>query len=226
MSSRPLQSPHRVEFLSDGVFAIALTLLTIDVVAATKITEPGQSLFDHLIHEWPAIIAYPIGFTTLLVIWVNHHRIFQFVERVDTGLLWLNGAILLLVAGTPIPTALLAAHVPGPQEALPVALYLSTFVLIPALFFLMWVYAEWRGLLSPAHDPVGYRGMKWIYLWVALWDALALVLGYFGTIFSLVLLFASFAAIASPGVASRAAARLRERMAGPTAPGIEERRNR
>ena len=229
VSSPPVKSPHRVEFLSDGVFAIALTLLTIDVVAATKISEGGQSLFDHLIHEWSAIIAYPIGFTTLLVIWVNHYRLFQFVERVDTGLLWLNGAILLLVAGTPIPTALLAAHVPGPDSALPVALYLSTFVLIPALFFVMWVYAEWRGLLSPARDPTGYRGMKWIYLWVALWDALALVLGYFGPVFSLVLVFASFAAIAAPGAASRGAARLLARMGrgGPAdTPSIDERRTR
>ncbi|MCC6735472.1 MAG: DUF1211 domain-containing protein [Bauldia sp.] len=224
MSSRPEQSPHRVEFLSDGVFAIALTLLTIDVVAATKMTEPGQSLFDHLIHEWPAIIAYPIGFTTLLVIWVNHHRIFQFVARVDTGLLWINGLILLLVAGTPIPTALLAEHVPGPEEALPVALYLSTFVLIPALFFIMWVYAEWRGLLSPAHDPLGFRGMKWIYLGVAIWDGVALVLGYFGSVLSLVLLFASFAAIASPGSASRVVERLRLRRSGTAAPRLDESR--
>ncbi|MGV8841487.1 MAG: TMEM175 family protein [Bauldia sp.] len=220
MSSRPEQSPYRVEFLSDGVFAIALTLLTIDVVAATKVSEPGQSLFDHLIHEWPAIIAYPIGFTTLLVIWVNHHRIFQFVTRVDTGLLWINGLILLLVAGTPIPTALLAEHVPGPEEALPVALYLSTFVLIPALFFLLWVYAERRGLLSPAHDPAGFRGMKWIYFGVALWDAVALLLGYFGSVFSLVLLLASFAAIAFPGSASRAFVRLHGRRNG--APRLDE----
>lgn len=207
MTSRPRHSTHRVEFLSDGVFAIALTLLTIDVVAATKVSEPGQSLIDHLIHEWPAIIAYPIGFTTLLVIWVNHHRIFQFVERVDTGLLWINGAILLLVAGTPIPTALLAAHVPGPEEAIPVALYLSTFVLLPALFWLMWIYADRRGLLVPDYDPIGFRGMSRIYLWVTLWDALALVLGYFGTWLSVLLLFVSFAAIASPGAASRAMAR-------------------
>jgi uncharacterized membrane protein len=211
LSARP---PHRVEFLSDGVFAIALTLLTIDVVAATKGIEAGQSLVDHLLHEWSAIIAYPIGFTTLLVIWVNHHRIFHFVDRVDTGLLWLNGLVLLLVAGTPIPTALLADHFLGPEEALPVALYLSTFVLIPSLFWLMWIYAERRGLLSPEHDPAGYPGMKWIYLWVALWAGLALVIGYFGSVFSLILLFASFAAIASPASASRVVARLRARRAG------------
>lgn len=211
VQSNTIKPPHRVEFLSDGVFAIALTLLTIDVVAATKISDPGQTLIDHLIHEWPAIIAYPIGFTTLLVIWVSHHRIFQFVERVDTGLLWINGAILLLVAGTPIPTALLAAHVPGPEEAIPVALYLSTFVLLPALFWLMWIYADRRGLLSPAFDPVGFRGMSRIYLWVTLWDLVALVLGYLGTWLSILLLFVSFAAIASPGVASRAVARFVER---------------
>lgn len=214
MKSRPVHTTQRVEFLSDGVFAIALTLLTIDVVAATKISEPGLALIDHLFHEWPAIIAYPIGFTTLLVIWVNHHRIFQFVDRVDTGLLWINGAILLLVAGTPIPTALLAEHVPGPEEALPVALYLSTFVLLPALFWLLWVYAEKRRLVSPDYDPVGFRGMKWIYLWVAIFDSIALILGYFASWASLILLLVSFAAIASPGAASRAAAKVLAKWTG------------
>ncbi|MGD9739638.1 MAG: TMEM175 family protein [Bauldia sp.] len=214
MKSKPVHTTQRVEFLSDGVFAIALTLLTIDVVAATKVSEPGTTLVDHLIHEWQAIIAYPIGFTTLLVIWVNHHRIFQFVDRVDTGLLWINGLILLLVAGTPIPTALLAEHVPGPEETLPVALYLSTFVLLPALFWLLWVYAEKRALLSPDYDPAGFRGMKWIYLFVAVFDSVALLLGYFASWVSLILLLVSFAAIASPGWASRQAARVLARWTG------------
>ena len=72
----PLQDKARLEALSDGVFAIALWLLIIDVVATGKALGPGVPLERHLAHEWPTFVAYLVGFLTILVCWINHHRVF------------------------------------------------------------------------------------------------------------------------------------------------------
>lgn len=104
-------SPARVEALSDGVFAVALTLLTFDLVAASKMGEGEHGIFRHLLGHWPTLMAYLVGFLTILVCWINHRCVFAFVRRVDSGLLWVNGLQLALVAAVPLPTAILAEHV-------------------------------------------------------------------------------------------------------------------
>lgn len=98
----------RVEAFSDGVFAIAITLLVIEIRPPD--VEPGGTLASALQHEWPSYVAYLVSFLVIGVMWLNHHRIFVQVSGVDGPLLLLNLHLLLWTALIPFPTAVLAEH--------------------------------------------------------------------------------------------------------------------
>lgn len=95
----------RVEAFSDGVFAVAITLLVLNLVVPPH--RPG-GLFHSLVELWPAYVAYLASFLFVGVSWVNHHSAFKRLRSVDRGLCWVNLGILLTVVPTPFPTAVLA----------------------------------------------------------------------------------------------------------------------
>jgi len=97
---------RRVEAFSDGVFAIAITLLVLDLHVPDF--EPGRLLHD-LGHLWGAYIAYVSSFLYIGVIWLNHHNAFTRIHRIDWGLQWANLGLLFMTALLPFPTAVLSA---------------------------------------------------------------------------------------------------------------------
>jgi len=138
----------RVEAFSDGVFAIAVTLLVLDL----KVPKPGDlggaSLLSALARQWPSFLAYLTSFATILVMWVNHHKMFSHIRRTDDRFLFLNGLLLLFVTFVPFPTALLAAYLGHPGEHTATAAYCGTFVLVSIAFNAFWEVATGRGLLK------------------------------------------------------------------------------
>jgi uncharacterized membrane protein len=99
-----LSDSTRVEAFSDGVLAIVITLLVLNLRAPY---ERGQMLHQ-LLHQWPAYLAYLASFGYVGVIWVNHHQLFTRIAAVDPGLLWRNLALLLATSVLPFPTAVLS----------------------------------------------------------------------------------------------------------------------
>jgi uncharacterized membrane protein len=99
-----LYESTRVEAFSDGVLAIAITLLVLDLSSRST---PGHVLGD-LLRQWPAYLAYLASFGFIGVIWVNHHQLFTRIGAVDAGLLWRNLVLLLAVSVLPFPTAVLS----------------------------------------------------------------------------------------------------------------------
>lgn len=95
----------RVEAFSDGVLAIVITLLVLDLRAPEK---PGAML-DELLQQWPVYTAYLASFGYVGVIWINHHQLFTRIGAVDSGLLWRNLALLLTTSVLPFPTAVLGS---------------------------------------------------------------------------------------------------------------------
>src|SRR5690348_9185280 len=81
----------RVEALSDGIIAIAATLLVLEL----HVPEPGDDVWAALAHQLPSLAAYAVSFLTILILWVNHYALFHAVARVDRTLLFLNGLLLL-----------------------------------------------------------------------------------------------------------------------------------
>jgi uncharacterized membrane protein len=98
---------NRAEAFSDGVFAVAATVLVF-AIAAPDVR--GGLLSNALLAEWPSYAAFAISFLTIVVIWVNHHVVFDSMDRIDRPLLFLNALLLLTVAVIPFPTGVLARY--------------------------------------------------------------------------------------------------------------------
>jgi uncharacterized membrane protein len=138
----------RVEAFSDGVFAIAITLLVLEVRAP----DAGEGdLAGELAELWPSYSAYVVSFAVIGIIWVNHHEIFERIVAVDRPLLFLNLLMLLTVAFLPFPTALLGEYIrEGDNAHVAAAVYSANMTAIGLSFFAMWTYlARVPALLSP-----------------------------------------------------------------------------
>jgi TMEM175 potassium channel family protein len=130
-------STSRLEAFSDGVFAIACTLLILNVTVA------GPQLSQELFRIWPSYVAYAISFVTIGIMWVNHHTVMSLVSHVDRLFLMLHVLFLMLVAFVPFPTRLLAEYIIKPEGAEAAALaYGVTLTLTAILFNAIWRYAS------------------------------------------------------------------------------------
>ncbi len=128
----------RTEAFSDGVFAIAITLLIIEV--RVPHAKAGELAAD-LASQWPSYAAYVVSFAIIGIIWVNHHDIFERIVTVDRPLLFLNLLLLLTVAFLPFPTALLGDYIrEGDNAHIAAAIYGANMTLIGLAFIAMWTY--------------------------------------------------------------------------------------
>jgi uncharacterized membrane protein len=178
---------ERLETFSDGVFAIAATLLILEVHRA------GGSVAHGLVHAWPSYVAYAISFLTIGIIWVNHHTVMQQIDRIDRTFLFINVVFLMIVAFSPYPTRVLAETLRDGSKAAAFA-YGLTFTLMAISYGTMWFYAALgRRLIAADADQRVVSGISrsfgpgWIiygvatlsslisaYLAVALYGAIAL----------------------------------------------------
>src|SRR5919201_3681938 len=143
----------RAEAFSDGVFAIAITLLIL-AVGIDQALAKGD-LKHQLLHLWPAYIAYAVSFLTIGIMWVNHHAVFRHFARVDRPLLLLNILLLMCVSFTPFPTRVVADHVHGGADRKAAAvLYGGTMTLTAICFFAVWIYGS-RRRFRPGAGPPG-----------------------------------------------------------------------
>jgi uncharacterized membrane protein len=147
---------QRVEAFSDGVFAIAITLLVLELRAPSAGSSPLASL---LIRQWPSYVAFLVSFAFIGIMWINHHRLFTHIRRSDDALLVLNLLLLLGVVAVPFPTAVLAANLGQPGERTATLLFNGTYVLIAIAFNVLWRYASssTRRLLGPEVDAMAVK---------------------------------------------------------------------
>ncbi len=146
----------RLEAFSDGVFAIAITLLILEIHVPTVEQVEGQdSLWRALLDLWPSYFGYLISFLVIGIMWINHHNIFKFFAAVDHWLLAINLALLLCISFIPFPTALLAEHITHPDERTATVLYAVVFLITALVFNALWRYPTRRAtwLLEPDADP-------------------------------------------------------------------------
>ncbi|WP_306323944.1 MULTISPECIES: TMEM175 family protein [unclassified Streptomyces] len=161
MKEQESSDSGRLEAFSDGVFAIAITLLILEVKVPH--VEHGESLWSALGHQWPSYAAYVVSFLVIGIIWVNHHQVFSHVVRVDRTLLFLNLLVLMIVAALPWPTALLAEYLREGDDAAhtAAAVYSLTMVAMSLAFQALWWHLTRSGrLLHPRVDPVGARATR------------------------------------------------------------------
>jgi uncharacterized membrane protein len=143
----------RIEAFSDGVFAIAITLLILEI----KVPAPsGGNLAVQLLRQWPSYLSFLISFAFIGIMWINHHRLFTHIRRGDDLLLIFNLLLLLGVTIVPFPTSVLAAHLGQPGQRTAALLYNLTYLFIALCFNLLWRYASSprRHLLAADVDKI------------------------------------------------------------------------
>jgi uncharacterized membrane protein len=129
----------RLETFSDGVFAIAATLLVLEFSAGGA---SGPRLGHELLHLWPSYLAYVTSFLTIGIIWINHHYCVQTIARCDRTFLFLNLLLLLTVGFLPFPTKLVAQYLQQPGEQAAAYAYAATFVVMSIVYNSWWRYAS------------------------------------------------------------------------------------
>lgn len=135
----------RILALSDGVFAIAITLLILEI--AVPATTTNAELPSALLRLWPRYLAYVVSFVVIARFWMTHRLAFRLIARDDGVLVWLNLLMLMLVAFLPFPTAVVGAHAGLPAAAV---LYATSVILASIASAAYWWYASGRGnLLRP-----------------------------------------------------------------------------
>lgn len=181
--------PGRLEAFSDGVFAIAITLLVIEI----KVPQPNEvhaagGLWPALWHLWPSYLAYLISFVTIGIMWANHHAISHYVRRVDRRYVLVTIALLMAIGFIPFTTAVLAEHLPHPEERTAATVFYGAWYVVTAVIFnLLWaagirggellgrdIHAAGLSTISKRYrwGPVGY-GVSVVLALVNVWLALA-----------------------------------------------------
>ena len=141
-------SSRRAESFSDGVFAVAITVLVFNLLPIADKTASFLSVTGHggqpgLAHYWPAYLAYVLSFLTIGIMWLNHHTLFGHVSRIDRPLLVLNLLLLMGVVAIPFPTALVAEHLTGPHSSggsVAAVLYGIVMIVISVFYNAIWEY--------------------------------------------------------------------------------------
>jgi uncharacterized membrane protein len=137
----------RIEAFSDGVFAVAITLLILTIRVPT-----GGNIPLFVLHQWPFFLAYLVSFLSILVMWANHHGLFNLVARTDRGLIIVNGLLLMVITFFDYPTAVVGAALSERNYGqFAVMLYTGTLVVMAFAFHIFWGYISRHPQLLDRH---------------------------------------------------------------------------
>jgi uncharacterized membrane protein len=185
----------RLEAFSDGVFAVAITLLVLNIKIPGIDVPAGQlpndtQLWSTLLNEWPMLAAYTTSFATIGVMWINHHRLYTHIKRTNTMLMLLNLLLLLIIVFVPVPTALVAEYLVHPDQHAAALLYSGTMIILAICFNLLWRYASYHNrLIAKNADERAVNAITKQYWFGPVVYLLAFILALFSTPASLTLNF-------------------------------------
>src|SRR5215212_10129506 len=180
----------RLEAFSDGVIAIAITLLVLEI-RVPEGTESVDALWAALRDLWPAYLGYLISFATIGIMWANHHTIFRLITRTSHYLILTNLLFLLCLAFLPAPTALLTHTLAHPDERVGIIVYSGAFLVTALAYNLLWSYAAAHTRdLMPDAPPQAVQSITSRFRLGPPAYALAFALAFINTTASLIVLAA------------------------------------
>jgi uncharacterized membrane protein len=191
----------RTEAFSDGVIAIAITLLAFNLhVPTAEEAEAAGGLLRALAGNWTSYLAFFTSFMIILIIWVNHHRLFKLIRRTDHNLLIINGLLLMGITLLPFATILVADYLTRPEASSAIAVYTALSLILALMFQVFWRYAAHKRRLIGAN--VTDEAIRAVYrqFWIGpAGYTLALVLSLFNAYlgFGVILLLAIWFALPS-----------------------------
>jgi uncharacterized membrane protein len=131
---------NRVEALSDGIFAIAMTLLVLGLTIPDATNADSDTLSRLLADDWPKFLSFVKSFLLLAVFWMIHHKDFHSIKRVDEGFVWINFFALMFVVLIPFSTSL-EGHFP--DNTLATLIFNTNMLAVGVIYYLLWHYATW-----------------------------------------------------------------------------------
>jgi len=181
-----LNETARIEAFSDGVFAIAITLLILEIRVPHELPE-GVTLWEFVASQTPLFAAFFAGFATIGIMWINHHRMFNLIEHSDSWLKIFNLLLLLGVTFLNYPTALLGDFLGTSNATTAMVIYAATTVAISIFFNLLWRHAVRANLIGEQYDPQIAKTISRGYLFGPLLYTVALVFAFINVYVSLVI---------------------------------------
>jgi uncharacterized membrane protein len=190
-----LKETHRLELFSDGVFAIAITLLVLELIQKLH-PENETDLLRYYLHHWEPFLAFLIGFLTILVCWINHHHVFTYIHKMDSMLPWVNGFVLLMISFTPFPTAILAEYL-GKAGAQAMAIFGFNYFMIAIASYCVCAY-PYRKHLVDSESRELFHCIKLTYAYSILYTFIAFLVCFISIPVAIVLYLVLFFAFAFP----------------------------
>ena len=181
-SRSPNVATGRLEAFSDAVFAIAITLLALNLQVPELTPVTPDALVADLAAKWPTYLSFLLSFVTLLIAWVYHHRLLEAAKHAGTGLLFLNGILLLIVSSVPFPTALLGAYLTTPAASVVSAIYAGYIGVLNFTYNVLWWVvvrqqrsAHRKGWRPPTSMILSYLGFPCyvVAVGIAFWSPVA-----------------------------------------------------
>ena len=185
----------RLEAFSDGVFAIAITLLVLELISMLH-PQNGETLLDFCLHHWEPFAAFLIGFLTILVCWINHKHVFDYIKKTDSNLPWVNGFVLFMITFTPFPTAILAEYL-GKESRFALAIFGFNYIMISLASYWICAYPYKRHLIDN-DDREFFLCIKKTYGYSILYTILAFLVCFISIPLAIVLYMLLFYVFAFP----------------------------
>jgi uncharacterized membrane protein len=159
-------STSRLEAFSDGVFAIAITLLIIDIKIPSEEDLKHQTLFWYIWHQWPKYFAYILSFVIVGIYWANHHYLFKFFKKTDHIFNMLNVLFLMTIAFLPYPSGILGEYIITPEHSKYAVNFYAFSIWLPAFSWLiMWLYAKNKKRIIDHRLTENFlKSMTWQYI--------------------------------------------------------------
>lgn len=187
------KATSRLEFFSDGVFAIAITLLVLELIQILHL-QNGEGLLKSILHHWEPFLAFFMGFSTILVCWINHNHVFEYIKKTDSKLPWVNGLVLLLITFTPFPTAVLAEYLEK-EGKFALAIFGFNYFMMAIASYWLCAYSYKKSLIDDHHRAF-FHCIKLTYAYSIVYTFLAFLVCFISiplAIFLYLLLFYVFA---------------------------------
>jgi uncharacterized membrane protein len=194
-SENRIKETTRIEAFSDAVFAIAITLLVLELIQILH-TQSDDGLLKTCLHHWQSFLAFLIGFVTILVCWINHHVAFEYIKKVDTKFMWVNGFLLFVVTLTPFPTAILAEYLEK-ESGLALAIFGFNYILIAIAADGICTYAYNHHLIEEEQRKSFYY-FKLIYRYGIFYTLIVFFLCFVSIVVPIFLYIILFATFSSP----------------------------
>ena len=171
-----LLSFERIVFFSDAVFAIVITLLVLEIKVPHLSENTEAALVSELVHLLPKFFGFVCSFFVVGLMWFEHHRIFRYIERFDSGLIWKNLIFLLFISFIPFPTALFSEYFWSKAAFI---MYVAVFGLAGLAKLAVWNHGVKHSLINSDANELLERRISRRSLALPLGCAVCLALGLF-----------------------------------------------